>query len=358
MVDFQGWDMPVRYSQIPAEHCHVRESAGLFDLCHMGRLDFTGSDAERWIDQLVTVDVSRIPVGKARYGFLCNPDGGVIDDLIAYRLEDRIFLVVNAGNRQRVVEWFEQHRDDAADKSNATLVDVSDSMAMVSIQGPRSAEIASRVIHDVDGALAELPYYHITSASFGGQPARIATTGYTGEHGFEIFVPNELAETLWTTLQDAGGDAVQPIGLGARDTLRIEAGMPLYGHELSETINPYEAGLGPVVKLDKATPFVGREALADIRERGAARKLVGLRVQSKRIARQGMTVLQNGAPVGEITSGIPSPTLGYPVAMALVDARTTSGDNLEVDVRGTRVPVVPESLPFYSTVRKKAVKAL
>jgi aminomethyltransferase len=319
----------------------------------MGRLDFVGAAAERWVDRLITADVPKIPVGKARYGFLCNQAGGVLDDLIVYRLEDRVFLVVNAGNRQRVVEWFEQHREDA----DAELHDVSEAMAMVAIQGPRSTEIVDRVMEDVVGSLADLPYYQITTARFAGQPARIATTGYTGEHGFEVFVSTELAEPLWMALQDVGGDAVQPIGLGARDTLRIEAGMPLYGHELSESINPYEAGLGPVVKLGKETSFIGRDALLQIREQGAARKLVGLRVQSKRIARQGMKILQDGQPIGEVTSGIPSPTLGYPVAMGLIDSKISSGDGLEVDVRGTRVSVVPETMPFYSAVRKKAVKA-
>ena len=359
MVDFQGWDMPVRYSQIPVEHQQVRESAGLFDLCHMGRLDFSGADAEDWVNRLITADLTAIPPGRARYGFLCNPQGGVIDDLIVYRLEDRIFLVVNAGNRERVVSWFEEQRKEL----DAQLVDRSEDLAMVAIQGPDAAEILTRVVKASETPIAELPYYHITNAQLSLQnattaPARIATTGYTGEPGFEVFLDVQLAEDLWETLQEAGGDAVTAVGLGARDTLRVEAGMPLYGHELSEEINPYEAGLGPVVKLGKKTSFIGDESLRRIRDQGPARKLIGLRVDSKRIARQGMAILQNDKVVGEVTSGIPSPTLGYPIAMALVDKSVEAPENLEVDVRGKRVPVIPESLPFYSSVRKKTAKVL
>ena len=354
LVDFHGWEMPLRYGQIPEEHRKVREAAGLFDLGHMGRLEIRGRDADEWVQHLVTLDVSTIPEGGARYGLICNRDGGIIDDLIVYRLPDRLFLVVNAGNRERVLAWFEQHRADR----EAELIDRSKETAMIAVQGPAAEDLVPSLIESSDRDVASLPYYRIARVSLFGEPALVATTGYTGERGYEIYLDAKRGPELWQTLLDRAGDALWPIGLGARDTLRVEAGMPLYGNELTEDTNPYEAGLGAVVKLNKATDFVGRDALTSVRESGATRKLIGLRVESRRVARQGAALVQNDREVGVVTSGIPSPTLGYPVAMAYVSSDLSDPRGLEVDLQGKRIPVRPEALPFYSRTRKKAARAL
>lgn len=353
IVDFHGWAMPVRYGSIPEEHLRVRASAGLFDLCHMGRLEITGPDAEAHVNEMVTVDVPGLAPGAARYGFVLNEQGGIIDDLIVYRLPDRLFLVVNASNRERVIAWFEEHRG----SHDATLTDLSADLAMIAIQGPRSAELVLSALGLDDDRLEQMPYYRIDELELEGRPGRVATTGYTGERGFELFLPSAEAPALWRRLLESSGEALGPVGLGARDTLRVEAGMPLYGNELTEDTHPFDVGLGPVVKLDKG-PFVGREALLAIRDRGPSKKLIGLRVDSRRVARSGMAVLRGGQPVGVVTSGIPSPTLGYPVALASVDIEVSDPEGLEVDLRGKPVPVIPVPLPFFSNTRKRSSKAL
>ncbi len=354
MVDFHGWEMPIRYDQIPAEHLKVRESAGLFDLGHMGRLELRGPDTVSWVDHLVTSDIASLEVGGARYGLVCAPDGGIIDDVIAYRLPDRIFLVVNASNRETVVRWFEEHREGR----DAKLADRTLEMAMVSIQGPRAVEVVAPLIEDLPTSLEEMPYYRIAPARVLGEDSLVATTGYTGEHGVEIYAPGDLAIGLWDGILQSGGELVAPIGLGARDTLRVEAGMPLYGNEIDRDVNPFEAGLGFAVALEKGAAFVGRDALARVRDEGPRRKLVGLRIESRKIARSGMTLSQGGRDIGKVTSGIPSPSLGVPIALALIDADVRQADGIEVDIRGTRFPAVPEPLPFVSRTRKKRKRAL
>ncbi len=353
IVDFHGWDMPIRYSTIPAEHQQVRESAGLFDLCHMGRLQVSGPDAEAWVESLVTLDVSKLALGSARYGFVCNEEGGILDDLIVYRLQDRLFIVVNASNREKVIAWFEKHKNGR----NAELKDLSSELAMIAIQGPNSNEILSSGLGIDLKLLEEMAYYKISEGEILGTQGLLATTGYTGERGFEIFLPNEKAVEAWETLLKSAGPRLAPIGLGARDTLRVEAGMPLYGQELSESLSPYDAGLGPVVKLDKGE-FMGSTRLKAIKEQGASRKLVGVKIESKRIARTGMKVLQGEREIGEVTSGIPSPTLGHPVALISVTSDTDSSEDLFVDIRGKITPITPVALPFFSNTRKQASKAL
>ncbi len=356
MVDFHGWEMPIRYSQIPVEHQKVRLSAGLFDLCHMGRLEVTGRDAVRWVNGLITNDLEAMKPGDARYSFMVNEKGTILDDLIVYRMEDTVLVVANASNREKIVAWMNAHKPADAD---ATLVDRTREWAMVSVQGPQAVRILTPLVRLTDlGAWDLLDYYKITRAETLGKPVLLARTGYTGEDGFEIYHPAELGPDLWDTILEAGGARIAPIGLGARDTLRLEAGMPLYGNELDETVIPYEAGLGFAVKLKKAAPFIGRDALAEAQAKGVSRRIVGFRVDSRKVARQGMPIYRGEEKVGTITSGIPSPTLGFPIAMGFLDSKVTEPDGLVVDIRGARARIIPEPLPFFSRTRRRGDRAL
>ena len=356
LVDFHGWEMPLRYGTIPEEHLRVRETAGVFDLCHMGRLLFTGAQAENWLQRVLSVDVSRLGTGRAKYALLLNEDGRPIDDAIVYRRESEWLLVVNASNRERVIAWCEAHRP----AGEASLEDHTIDTAMIAVQGPTSAALCASVISEPEKPWNEIRYYEITRATYqpkgrGPVPVDVARTGYTGEDGFEVFVPSDEAEGFWNAVLAAGGDRAAPIGLGARDTLRLEAGMPLYGNEIDETTDPLEAGLTFALHLDKPVEFLGKKALLERQARGVARRLRGFRLESRRIPRQGMSILLDGRAVGTVTSGAPSPTLGYPIAMGYldVDAEEQGADRLELDVRGRGERIQLHALPFYSRKRKK-----
>ncbi len=356
MVDFHGWEMPIRYTQIPEEHQKVRLSAGLFDLCHMARLEVAGKDAVRWVQTVITNDAEAMAVGDARYSLITNEQGGIVDDVLVYKLDHSVLIVANASNHDKVLAWMDTHKPADAD---ATIVDRTREWAMVSIQGPQSVRILDPIVKLIDVSHWDLfEYYHISRAQALGKEVLISRTGYTGEDGFEIYHPAEMACALWSAILEAGGARVSPIGLGARDTLRIEAGMPLYGNELDETMNPFEARLDFAVKLKKTTPFVGRDALLAIREKGAAKRLVGFHVDSRKIARQGMPVFQGGEKVGWISSGVPSPTLGIPVALGYLESRVTSPQGIEVDIRGSMARLIPEPLPFFSRTRRRGDRAL
>jgi aminomethyltransferase len=372
LIDFHGWMMPVRYGSIPEEHTKVRLCAGMFDLCHMGRLEIAGRDAVSWVDRVITNDASRLKPGDARYTLLCTEDGSILEDAIVYRLVDSIFLVVNASNRPCVVDWLEEHKLGA----DAGLHDRTKSMAMIAVQGPQAVRILPQVIERFDADWVEMKYYSIAGARIAGKPVRIARTGYTGEDGFEVYLDAEDAPAFWTRVLEVGGNRIAPIGLGARDTLRLEAGMPLYGNDIDLGRDPFEAGLGFAVKLDKATPFVGQEGLRRRKASPPKQVLRGFRVTGRRVARQGMDIVQvetppsaNGAEgssplegtrlkVGSITSGAPSPTLGHPIAMGYIDATVdpAGSGRLAVDVRGNLEPIEFAELPFYSRTRKKAKK--
>jgi aminomethyltransferase len=358
LVDFHGWEMPIRYGEIPAEHRQVRESAGLFDLCHMGRLEVDGPEAVVWIDGLVTLDVAALDPGRARYGLVCDDGGGIIDDIIVYRpgggSDARLFIVVNASNRAAVIQWFEEHRQGRG----ARLRDRTFELGMIAVQGPKAAEIVAPLVSRAELPIESLPYYRIIDATVAGAPARMASTGYTGERGYEIYADVAAMPRLWDALLAAGGGRIAPIGLGARDTLRVEAGMPLYGNEIDRGVNPFEAGLGFAVKLDKAAPFVGQAALRAVRDHGPRRKLIGLRIDSRKVARGGMEVYQGERRIGAVTSGIPSPSLGYPIALALIEAGVGDPAGIAVDIRGSRFPAIPEPLPFVSRTRKRGERAL
>ncbi len=349
MTGFAGWLMPLRYRSETAEHQAVRTAAGLFDLSHMGEIAVTGPGAGEALDYALTGHLSVVQPGRARYTMICAADGGVLDDLIVYRLAAEEFMVVANAANTPVVSHALQER---ASGYPATVSDRTSDYALIAIQGPRAAGILS--------GLASIPlepvkYYASEPATVAGRSVLLARTGYTGEDGFELFTRPGDAEHVWTALSEAGQPAgLIPAGLAARDTLRLEAGMPLYGNELSTAVTPFEAGLGRVVKFSKPGDFVGRAALAERAQAGPAQVLTGLAGQSRRVPRHGYRVLWDGADAGTVTSGAPSPTLGIPIAMAYLDpavagaaADDTSGHRLAVDIRGHAEPARVVSLPFY-----------
>jgi aminomethyltransferase len=345
LIPFAGWEMPVQYTGIIDEHRAVRTKAGLFDLSHMGELWVSGPDSEAGLGYALVTDPATLKIGRAHYSMICAADGGVIDDLIVYRLEDQRFLVVaNASN----VEVVAHELGARLNGYDAQLDDASDRTALVAIQGPLAAEILAPL---TDVALDQLRYYAIAAGAVAGHPAHIARTGYTGEDGFELFVAPDDAAAVWQALTDAGAAAgLVPCGLGARDTLRLEAGMPLYGNELDRQTTPFEAGLGRVVKLDKPGDFVGRDALARAQQAGPRKQLVGLAVEGPGIARHGYPVFTGQATeaTGIVTSGTQSPTLGRAIAMAYVPPEASApGTMVEVGIRAARVPAEVVPLPFY-----------
>ncbi|GAA2157006.1 glycine cleavage system aminomethyltransferase GcvT [Actinomadura napierensis] len=339
LVDFAGHLMPLRYASETAEHQAVRTGAGLFDLSHMGEIFLSGPGAANALDYALVGNLSPMAVGKARYTMICDPDGGVLDDLIVYRLADETWMVVaNASNVAVVREALTER----AAGFEAAVDDRSDAYALIALQGPR----AQAILEGFTGApLADLRYYAILADRVAEVDALIARTGYTGEDGFELFVDASDAVALWKAL--AAVDGVVPAGLSARDTLRLEAGMPLYGNELTAETTPFEAGLGRVVKLEKAVDFVGKAALAAQAQTPAGRRLVGLVARGRRAPRKGYQVVTSGGtPCGVVTSGAPSPTLGRPIAMAYLDSGVEE-TGLAVDVRGRQEPVDVVALPFY-----------
>jgi len=341
MVDFAGWDMPVQYNSIVAEHHAVRRAAGLFDIAHMGRLRFTGPDAAKLLDYLVTNDVFSLAVGQIKYALVTNESGGILDDVLVYRQPDCHLLVVNASNRLKILNWIEQHRS----KFTANVEDQTASHFMLALQGPLAQALLQPL---VDANLAPIKYYYGTPANVLGQAGFVSRTGYTGEDGFEVIVPAAQANSLWEALIAAGSSSgLLPAGLGCRDTLRLEAGMPLYGHELSESIDPFTAGLAFGVRLD-AGDFIGREPLIAAKANANRQRRIGLELAGKRIAREGAIVFDGDAQVGRVTSGTFSPTLEKSIAMAYVaPAQAPVGTALTVDIRGQREPAKVVKLPFY-----------
>jgi aminomethyltransferase len=340
MLPFSGWLMPIQYTGIVAEHTHTRTAASLFDLSHMGRLHIGGRDAERLIQQATTNDASRLDTGAAQYSLVCNDAGGVIEDLIVYRLADEWLLIVNASNRNRVVAHLDTLREGLG--IEAMIDDRTTKVALIGVQGPLSEEVLSPL---VDVELPALRYYHSAAGRWlpDDAPVTVSRTGYTGEDGFELMIDAELAVGVWDRL--LADQRVKPAGLGARDTLRLEAGMALYGHELTEEVNPYEARLGRVVRLDKGS-FVGRDALERLRG-SAGRRLVGLSFESGAVPRAEYPVSRAGEQVGQVTSGTFSPTLRRPIAMAYVATTAAEvGTELTVAIRGAEAPARVVSLPF------------
>jgi aminomethyltransferase len=370
-TDFGGWQMPVRYTSDLAEHHAVRQAAGIFDISHMAEFLITGDFAGEFLDHALAGRLSTLAVGKAKYSLLLAEKGGIVDDVIVYRLaEDRYLVIANAGNRGFVDSAFASRvrsfpsileremapRAEGEERSFAGFLgdrgvdveDVSDSFALIAVQGPAAEAILAETkgIDALGSPWAEQRYYAWTDAAFRGEPLLIARTGYTGEDGFELLVRADDAAALWDALLAAGAPhGLVPAGLAARDTLRLEAGMPLYGHELTTETKPSQAGLGRVVAADKPA-FVGKDAVDAAPD---APVLVGLVAEGRRAGRAGYAVLDaDGAPIGEITSGALSPTLGHPIAMAYVSPSSAEeGSELFLDVRGTRIPATVTALPFY-----------
>ncbi|HEY4442458.1 MAG TPA: glycine cleavage system aminomethyltransferase GcvT [Candidatus Elarobacter sp.] len=343
MVPFGGFEMPVQYTSILKEHDAVRHRAGLFDLSHMGQFALSGHDVGSWAESLTINKVANMKPGQARYNVFTNERGGAHDDVIFYRLsDDRWLLVVNASNADKM--WAHVS---AARSGDVTLRDLRGERALIAIQGPRSVEWLQPFV-DVD--LAAMKYYSCAQTALRGtrEPVVVARTGYTGEDGFELFLPAEDATAVWDALLAAHRDAgLEPCGLGARDVLRLEAGMPLYGHEMDEEITPVQAGIGWAIKFDKPA-FVGKEALEAQRDAGNAPRIVGIAMSGRIPARTGYPVFAAGQRVGEVRSGSFGPSVGKSVGTALVDASAAAeGTALEIEVRGTRHPAVVVALPFY-----------
>lgn len=341
MVPFGGWEMPVQYAGIAPEHKAVRSSAGLFDISHMARVSFGNSDALTLLEHIFTNSVATMKDGQVRYGLVCNESGGILDDILVYRWPYGFAAVINAGNREKILAWLEQHRSGR----NVQIQDQTFSTAMIAIQGPKAAELVGGMFTD---DVSTLKYYYATPTRYKDKPCVVSRTGYTGEDGFEVMVPNTLAVTLWEEFIAKG---VPPCGLGARDTLRLEAAMPLYGHELNESIDPIHAGLAWAVKLDKGD-FIGRSAIQQAASDTTKPVRIGLEIDGKRAAREGCPISANGTNVGTVTSGSLCPWLDKSLAMGYVNPSLSPvSTKLAVDVRGSLLDATVVPLPFYK--RKK-----
>jgi aminomethyltransferase len=350
MVDFAGWEMPVSYSGILAEHLAVRRAAGLFDVSHMGEIEVRGAGAESFVDWLTPNRVRGLAPGRAQYSALLTERGTYVDDLLVYRLDrETILLVVNASNTEKDLAWIRERAEVWSQAATAgatvSIEDTSDSTALLALQGPRSVEILAPLAGDDVGGLRS---FGLVTTRLAGERAIVSRTGYTGEDGFEIFLAAEAAERVWARLIEAGREhGLLAAGLGARDSLRLEAGLCLYGHEIDETVTPFEVGLDWVVKLAEGD-FVGRDALLRQREAGVPRRLVGLELEGRRIGRADAVVWSNGEAIGRVTSGTWSPFLERSIAMALVGAgHAAAGGRVEVEVRATKEPAQVRGLPFY-----------
>lgn len=354
MVDFAGWEMPLHYGSIIEEHHQVRNSGGLFDVSHMGRLRFSGRDARKFLDHVCTRQIFDMPAGSARYSLVCNERGGCRDDVLVYRIDEAEFIVVcNASNRLKLIEYFEQVK--AAKGMVFKMNDETASTAMVAVQGPKVIDMISNFSSEIP----QLKRYRFTTKNLIFAKILISRTGYTGEDGVEAILPAKFANQAISMLASNVNEQnapVKPAGLGARDSLRLEAAMALYGHEITEDFDPLSAGLNFAIKLEKGDDnpevgrFIGQDALQKIAREGLRRKLVGLKLDGKRSARQHMKVQRNGSEIGEITSGCLSPTLGYPIAMAYVDvAHSENGTSVQVDLGKGPVDAQVVPLPFYKS---------
>ncbi|WP_166825490.1 glycine cleavage system aminomethyltransferase GcvT [Thalassoroseus pseudoceratinae] len=340
MVDFAGWEMPIRYGTIIEEHQIIRSAAGLFDIAHMGRLWILGADAQKFLNRVVTMNVSKLKDGQVRYALVTNESGGVLDDVLVYRVEDGFLVVVNASNREKIVDWFQAHTDGF----DITLEDRTQADPMFALQGPKSFEILNPL---VEFDLSNLRYYRNVKTEINGVSVLLSRTGYTGEDGFEIIAAKESVLKLWEHIHSLG---VPACGLGCRDTLRLEAGMPLYGHELSESIDPISAGLEFAVHF--GCDFIGESALQKLSDDGPTSRRIGLSLDGRRVPREGCRIFAGDQEVGEVTSGTFSPTLERPIAMAYVASSASAlGTELEIEVRNSRLQATVVELPFYK--RKK-----
>ena len=345
MIDFGGWDMPVSYSGIVAEHNAVRSGVGLFDVSHMGEIEISGPQSVDLIDSVCSNRAASLRNGQAQYSGLLNPHGGFVDDLLVHRISsDHFFLCVNASNQEKDFAWFV--------RNNAFEAEVRFASAdydQLAIQGPRALAVATRLTH-LD--LAGMRYYWFAHGEFAGVPAIVARTGYTGEDGFEIYMPPADSERVWSAILDAGArDSILPCGLGARNTLRLEAAMSLYGHEIDASTTPYEAGLGWIVRLQKPS-FCGREVLVKQKTEGVRRKIVGFEMKARGIARDGYRVFVDGTAAGKVTSASPAPSLGKNIGLCMLPVQYARlGRRVDIEIRGRMVAAQTVPIPFYKRTR-------
>ena len=355
IVPFAGWEMPVQYTNLVKEHHAVRSAAGLFDVSHMGEMIIEGPNAEEAIDALVTADLTKLPDGKAVYNVACNAEGTILDDLIVYRrARDRFLIVMNASNRDKIAGHFGKH---LAGKRGVTFEDASDRYSLIAIQGPKAVDIVRAA--GASEAIPALASFSLTDGTVGGVSVIAARTGYTAEDGFELFCANDDAVKLWRALIAAGkGFGLEPAGLGARDTLRLEGRLSLYGNEIDETTNPLEAGLGWVTKLDKPRDFLGKEALKKVQATGLTRKMVGFEMVGRGIGRHGYPIVEwdgteaGGKTIGIVTSGSPAPTLDKNIGLGYVPtALATIGSKIGIQIRGKAIEAVVVKTPFYKRAK-------
>lgn len=340
MVPFAGYIMPIQYHSINREHRKVRESVGVFDVSHMGEFIIRGVGAEDFINRMTVNNVHKLKVNRAQYTAMLKDHGGIIDDLLVYRYEDRFMIVANAANREKDFNWLADHLPEGVE-----LIDESDNTTLLAVQGRHAPEVVGRL---TDADLDEIKYYRFIEGEINGHPATISRTGYTGEDGFELYFDNSYAEDIWDTVLEAGRDFdIEPVGLGARDTLRMEMKFALYGNDIDESTNPIEAGLGWITKSAKG-PFIGREAVLKIKEQGITRKLIGFVLEGKAIPRQNYPCYQGDRKVGHVTSGCWSPSLDKGIGLAYLAKEYTAVDTrFEIEIRNKRVPAVVVETPFY-----------
>ncbi len=346
MITFAGYLMPVMYDSMIAEHMRVRQAVGIFDLTHMGEFEISGPGARAFVQNLVTNDLDRLVENQVMYTCMCYEDGGIVDDLLVYNFKDRIFMVVNASNIAKDYAHIEKYLTDGV-----RLRNISDETSLIAIQGPQAAGVMSSL---TDFPIAELKYYHAAFGRVAGEKIMFSRTGYTGEDGFELYIPNRLAEKLWEACYEAVVDnGGGPVGLGARDSLRLEMKFALYGNDIWEETNPLEAGLGWVVKLDKQD-FIGKQALVRIKEKGLKRKLIGFEMPGKVFPRQHYSIYDGDRKIGEVTSGVFSPSLKTAIGMGYVPVEYAEiGKQIEIDVRGQKHPARVAKTPFYKAATHK-----
>jgi aminomethyltransferase len=343
IVEFAGYEMPIQYTSIRAEHMRVRQSVGVFDVSHMGEFYVTGPDREAFVNSVTVNDVKALGLGQVHYSCMCLPHGGIVDDLLVYRFPDKYMIVVNASNHDKDWNWLKQNL-----KGDVQLTDHTDDYTLLAVQGPKAAALVQKL---TDTDLSAIKYYWFAEGKIAGAPAIISRTGYTGEDGFEIYHANKDAVAIWTALFEKGKEFdIEPIGLGARDSLRLEMKMALYGNDIDETTNPLEAGLGWITKLNKGD-FIGREALLQVKSAGLKRKLVGLEVAGNGFPRHGYNILSadgSGQVIGVVTSGTVSPVLNKGIAMGYVPTELSAiGSEVNIDCRGKVLPARVVKTPFY-----------
>lgn len=350
IVDYAGWEMPVTYEGLglEAEHTAVREKAGIFDVSHMGEVDITGPDAQKFVDYLVTNDIAGLENTQIAYNLMCNENGGIVDDLLVYKYdENHMYLVINAANIDKDVKWITEK----ANGFDVVVKNCSPDVAEIAIQGPEAQNILQKVC-DVDLNTIKFFYFN-DSVDVAGCKCLVSRTGYTGEDGFEVYTTNDCIEKVWNALFEAGGDDLKPAGLGARDTLRFEAALPLYGNEMADDITPLEAGLGFFVKLGKASDFIGKSVLVKQKEEGLKRKTVGFEMKDKGIPRHGYDVVKDGKVIGSVATGYAAPTVGKTIGNALISAEYADlGTEIEIQIRKKTAKAEVISKRFYQKKTK------